>query len=192
MYPIHYNLKISPLVNTLIASNAINGTFLYAVQDLPAFNEPIHIFADSQKKILLGEFYNEILEQRAAQTYVNASGQTVMHVCRPNSLSAWRAQFEVMTIGGDTLYMIKVKNSWVNVLDMYVSLIPFFGIFLDNLFKHTYEIFDMNKSLVGVIEKKTSFLRSKYVLNINESMDDPGSLLPIATLMIIIRLRKRP
>ncbi len=163
MYPLLYSFKRIALANKVTVTTADGRTVLYAHQKMLKLKEKILIYSDDTKVTLVGELNaDRVIDFSPLLVFTNTSGQVVFGVKRKGRQSIWRAQYEILNAQEQVLFSIKEDNVWAKVGNALFAEIPVIGAFAGYVFNPRYNILDSSGQVVGVIEKRPSFLESSY------------------------------
>lgn len=191
-FPLQVEFKKIALTNKMTVTDA-NGTVLaFAHQKLLKLKEHILLYADTTKAQAIGELRaDRVIDFSPLFVYQDQNGTKQLAVKRNGRQSIFKADYDIIDAGDQSVYKVTEDNAWVKFFDAVVGELPLIGVFTGYILNPKYNITNLQGERVAQIIKKPAFFESSYTIELNKADDKNIALLPIASLAILSRERLR-
>lgn len=190
-FPLDLSFKKVALNPQVKVSDAAGQVVLYTKQKAFKLKEAVTVFADvEQTRPLYTINADRVLDFNARYNIADTAGRPLGAVARKGRKSLWRAQYEVIDGGGQSL-TIQEENGWVKVGDAVFGEIPVLGIFSGYVFNPSYLLTNAAGAPLMRVAKQPAFMEGKFRVEKLAEMSEPDETLAVLSFLMMVLLERR-
>jgi uncharacterized protein YxjI len=190
-FPLDLSFKKVALNPQVKVSDASGQVVLYTKQKAFKLKEAVTVFADmEQTRPLYTINADRVLDFNAKFNIADAWGNSIGAVARKGRKSLWRAQYEVMDGGGQTM-TIQEENGWVKVADALIGEIPILGIFSGYVFNPSYLLTDAAGAPLMRLSKQPAFMEGRFRVERLAEMNEQDETRAVLSFLMMVLLERR-
>lgn len=190
-FPLDLSFKKVALNPQVKVSDASGNVVLYTKQKAFKLKEAVTVFADvEQTRPLYTINADRVLDFNAKYNIADTAGRSLGAIARKGRKSLWRAQYEVMDGGGQTM-TIQEENGWVKVGDALFGEIPILGIFSGYVFNPSYLLTNTAGAPLMRLAKQPAFMEGKFRVEKLAEMSDPEETRAVLSFLMMVLLERR-
>jgi uncharacterized protein YxjI len=190
-FPLDLSFKMVALNPQVKVSDASGSVVLYTKQKAFKLKEAVTVFADvEQTRPLYTINADRVLDFNAKYNIADTAGRPLGAIARKGRKSLWRAQYEVIDGGGQTL-TIQEENGWVKVGDALFGEIPFVGIFSGYVFNPTYLLSNAAGAPLMRLSKQPAFMEGKFRIERLAEMSEQDETRAVLSFLMMVLLERR-
>lgn len=190
-FPLELSFKKVALNPQVKVSDASGSVVLYTKQKAFKLKEAVTVFADvEQTRPLYTINADRVLDFNAKYNIADAWGNQIGAVARKGRKSLWRAQYEVVDGGGQSM-TIQEENGWVKVADALFNEVPVLGIFSGYVFNPTYLLSNAAGAPLMRLSKQPAFMEGKFRIEKLAELSEPDETRAVLSFLMMVLLERR-